>query len=251
MASTKTTSTLDKGEEAQLNSLIQQLLSGGTAEQRSQTALRNNEINQVNQQRQAYSKEAAFADAQGLIAQTLRKAMEKSMPAITRGAEGAGASGSAMRALLATQASTEAAQAASAEGIRAATGYGQIGSSLSGILEQLTRKDNSQTQLLLDAFKALAGSKSTTTTEDDGPVVMSGGSMGGGGKTTTSLPNTGSPFGIQSTAPSSPSQGMVYYGPTQTPGQIIDAIYGPAGGVRRELYNPPDTSNLYADRYKF
>ena len=162
-----TTQNMSPDMLAQLQVLIQQLMSGGTQQMATDNAARKGEINAVQAQRAGYSKDAAFADAQGAMSQQLRKAMESLIPSITRSAEASGASSSALRALLLQDASTRASESAAALGLNAATQYGGIANGMSGILEQLTQADPTQINALLNAFNIVKGStvnSATTTT---------------------------------------------------------------------------------------
>jgi hypothetical protein len=73
---------------AALELLIQQLLGGGTNQQARQMAKRQQEIQANQALRSDYTKEAAFADAQGAMNHLLQQAMESSLPALVRAAEG-------------------------------------------------------------------------------------------------------------------------------------------------------------------
>lgn len=149
---------------AALELLIQQLLGGGTQDMAQQRAERQAEINNVSQTRAGYTKEAAFNDAQGLIAQTMRQSLEQLIPGINRAAQGAGTSQSSMRALLTQKAAENAAEAAAAQGMTAAVNYGNINANLSNVLEVLTRPDNTVTESLLAALNTARGAVQNTTT---------------------------------------------------------------------------------------
>jgi hypothetical protein len=162
---------------AALNLLISQLAGGGTAETRARAADRNQEINTVRGERSAYSKQAAFSDAQGLIQQQQRRALESMLPSISRAAEDAGSSGGALRALLMQDSANKAAESASALGMNAAVNYGNISSNLSQVLEKLTQGDpNGATALLVNALNVAKGAESTTdgTTKTSGTSTTTG-----------------------------------------------------------------------------
>lgn len=150
---------------AALELLIQQLLGGGTQDQAVQRAQRQGEIATNQASRGDYTKEAAFSDAQGLMAQTMRQTLEKLMPTINRAAAGAGTSQGSMRALLTQKAADEAAQAAAAQGLNAAVQYGGVNAGFSSILERLTQPDNTVTQSLLNALNIARGAVTTSSTE--------------------------------------------------------------------------------------
>jgi hypothetical protein len=150
------------GEDA-LTALIKQLASGGTPEQLAEAARRLQEINAVRQQRGDYSKQAAFTDAQGAQSQQSRLALEKLIPSITRAAEGAGTSGSSMRALLLQDAANKASESAAALGLKASVDYGNISGGMNQVLEALTRQGNPITDSLLKALEISKGQRSTQT----------------------------------------------------------------------------------------
>lgn len=168
-----TTQNMDPASMAALQLLISQLLGGGTQGMAEDKARRLQEIQAEQSMRGQYSKEAAFADAQGAMAQYLRQAMEQSMPTLVRAAEGSGTSQNSMRALLTQDALTRAAQGASALGLQAAANYGTIGSNLSSILERLTQPDNTVTQALLNALNIAKGATQTTQSSESGSTDSS------------------------------------------------------------------------------
>lgn len=201
---------MDPKSLAALQTLIAQLMGGGTKQQVSDQVARKNEINNVTQQRAGYSKEAAFSDAQGLIAQTMQQALQQLVPSINRAAEGAGTSQSSVRALLLQDAAQKAAQSASVAGLGAAQGYGQIATSLSGVLEALTRPNNDVSNALLNALGIAKGAVTNTTTNTSGTTNTTG-------TTTTNENKTIAPSGIttgQNTGANVNTMG--YYGPQQT-----------------------------------
>ena len=151
------TQNMDPQSLAALQLLIQQLMGGGTQAMANDIAARKGEVNAVKQQRAGYSKDAAFSDAQGLMAQTMRRAMEQLLPGILRGAQGAGASQSTMRALLLQDAANKAAESSAAQGLNASVQYGQIGANLSQVLEALTRPDQTVNNALMNALSIAKG----------------------------------------------------------------------------------------------
>jgi hypothetical protein len=159
-----------------LEQLIQQLLNGGTPQMRQQQARRQQEIRANQQLRGSYSKEAAFNDAQGAMAQMLQQAMESSMPALVRAAEGSGTSQNSMRALLTQDALNRASQSASALGLDAAGKYGTIAAAFSGILEALTRPDNSTVEALVNALNVAKGAVTNSTQNIVGTTTTTGSS---------------------------------------------------------------------------
>lgn len=144
------------GEDA-LTLLIQQLLGGGTAEQRAEQVRRAEEVQAVRGQRADYTKGAAFADAAGAQNQQSRLAMEKLIPAIMAAAQGAGTSQNSMRALLMQDAANKAAESAAALGLKASVDYGQIANGQNQVLEALTRPGSPITEALLKALEISKG----------------------------------------------------------------------------------------------
>lgn len=150
------------GEEA-LATLIAQLLAGGTPEQKTEQTNRQQEVQSVRGQRAGYTKEAAFADAQGAQAQQSRLVMEKLIPSIIAAASGAGSSKGSMRALLTQDAANKAAESAAALGLKASVDYGNISGGMNQVLEALTRQGNPITDSLLKALEISKGQRSTQT----------------------------------------------------------------------------------------
>lgn len=151
------------GEDA-LTLLIQQLLGGGTPEQRAEQIRRMEEVQAVRSQRADYSKEAAFTDATGAQNQQSRLAMEKLIPSIIAASQGAGTSQNSMRALLTQQAANQAAESAAALGLKASVDYGQIANGQNQVLEALTRQGNPITDALLKAIELSRGSRENKVT---------------------------------------------------------------------------------------
>lgn len=158
--------TFNSQQMVQRQQLIQQsgIIKGGTAEQRAVSDARLLEIDRNRATQGKYSKEAAFADAQGLSAYFNRVLMEQQLPGILRGAEGAGTSQGSMRALLQTRATEVTAEQASKLGLEAASAYGGINNQLAATLEALTRQDpNSISEQLLQALNIGKGIQTSGT----------------------------------------------------------------------------------------
>lgn len=147
-----------------LKTAIQQFAGGGTPDYQAQRAVRNEQIAATRAAAGQYSKQAAFADAADLMAQNLRLSLEKNMPVINKAIQGAGTSADSMQALLSQKLATESAQAAGALGATQAAQYGQIQSTLQGVLENLTRIDNSQVEALVNALNV---ARTTTSTQQN------------------------------------------------------------------------------------
>jgi hypothetical protein len=202
------TQNMDPKSLAALQTLIAQLMGGGTNAMAKDAAARKTEINNVTAQRAGYSKDAAFADAQGLMTQTMRRALEQLVPAISRSAEGAGASQSSLRALLLQDAASKAAESSAAQGLSAAQGYGTISANMSQVLEALTRPDNTVSNALLSALQIAKGAVQNTQ-----------------GQTTTT--------GTTTTTQAAADKKTVDYAPFQAPAKTDTMSYfGPTDGSR-------------------
>lgn len=164
------TNNMSAASQAALERLIAQLTAGGTPEMKAQQAQRQGILNDTRTTQSGYTKENAFADAQGAMAQQMRRALESMLPAISRAAEDAGSSGGALRALLLQDAADKAAQSSAALGVQTATNYGNINANFAQVLEQLTRSDPAATQALLSALNVAKGAETTTR----GSVTTSG-----------------------------------------------------------------------------
>lgn len=169
-----------------LQTLIKQLLGGGTPEQKAEAAQRLEEINADRQTRANYTKQAAFSDAEGAVNEQRRKTLEQLLPSINKAAEGAGASASSMRALLLQNAERDAAEAAASLGLKASVDYGQINSALSGTLSNLTQQTNPVTKALLEAI----GISKVSTSQSTGASTGNNGSTSTGAATNQSVANS-------------------------------------------------------------
>ncbi len=155
---------MSSANQAALERLIQQLMSGGTPEMKQQQATRNSEISTVRNERDNYTRDSAFADAQGLISQQMRRTLESMLPSINRAAEDAGSSGGALRALLMQDAAQRASESSAALGVQTAVQYGGINSNMSQVLEALTRVNPQATEALIQALNVAKGATSTSQT---------------------------------------------------------------------------------------
>lgn len=183
-----TTTTLSKTDQAALDLLIKQLLGGGTQQQAADEARRQQALGQVQNILQAYSKNNAFTDAQGAIAQQQRRALEQLLPSIVRSAEGAGTSQNSMRALLLQDAANKAAESSSALGLKAAVDYGGIQGNLANTLATLSQPNNSVVTALINALNIAKGANTTTkgtTTTDTNQTTNSSGTQNNVGTQTT------------------------------------------------------------------
>lgn len=199
---------------------LTQLSSGGTEEMKRQRAERNAEIQRTRAISGDYTKGDAFTDAADLMAQNLRVAMEKNMPAISKAIQGAGTSSSSMQGLLSQKLAVDSSQAAGALGAAQAVSYGNISTNLQQVLEALTRGDNSQLESLikgLDIARVQKGSQASFTQ----PTIRTEVGQSGGGTFIAGQEEQG-------TAAKSPYEDGVWYGPP-TSG---DASYVPVGTPR-------------------
>jgi len=219
-SSTNTTN-MSPANLAALNTLIQQLLGGGTANQKQDRAVKTNEIGTLQQQRAGYSKDAAFSDAKGLMAQQMRLTLEKLLPGINSASLGAGASQSSMRALLTQRAAENAAENASAAGLGAAVNYGQVSNGISSVLANLIAQQDPATAALINALSVAKGAVSNSKTTGTETTNTSGQqSQTSSGGTVTTSPTTTSVNYSQpgSLAPMTSGQqsGLTFFAPLQT-----------------------------------
>ena len=220
ISSSTNTSNMTPGSLAALDTLIKQLMSGGTTQMQADKSAKQGEIAGLQSSRAGYSKDAAFADSKGLMAQQMRLALEKLLPSINQGAMGAGASQSSMRALLTQRAAENAAENASAAGLGAAVNYGQIANGTSSIIANLLGQQDPVVGALINALSVAKGAVSnsktagTETTNSTGQQTQTN-----SGSTNTSAPTTTTtmyaPMGGNNPM-ALPSQGMVAFGPLKT-----------------------------------
>lgn len=156
------TNNMSTAAQAALENLLRQLAAGGTPEMLAEKAQRDQVTAQTQTTQSGFTKENAFADAQGLMSQQMRRAMEQMLPSISRAAEDAGSSGGALRALLLQNAADKAAESSSALGVQTATQYGNINANFAQVLEALTRSNPQATEMLVQALGVAKGAQSTT-----------------------------------------------------------------------------------------
>jgi hypothetical protein len=157
-ATNSRTSNMDATSLAALQTLIKNL----QGQQAASTATFQQGQQAATQGIGDYSKDAAFADAQGAMQANLADALAKLLPSIVRGAEGAGTSQSSMRALLTQQAASEAAKGSAALGLQAATDYGQIANQYLNSLTNANNTGDAITNALLDALGVAKGAVTNT-----------------------------------------------------------------------------------------
>ena len=166
--STETITNFDPATQEALNTIIQQLLGGGTSDQQESNKKRQALISFVEQMLGQYSKQAAFDDASNLMKYNLQQSMEKNMPAIAKSIEGAGTSAASMQGLLAQKLATDSATQAGALGADQAKSYASATTNLAGLLEALTRPDNSIVNSLLSALQIAKGGTVTRMASQTG-----------------------------------------------------------------------------------
>lgn len=187
---TRTTTTTNMTPEAlaALQQLIANMQGGANPALQRDATTRQQEIRSNQGIRQDYSKNAAFSDAQGAMSASMSAALQELIPTLTRAAEGAGTSQNSLRALLAQDAASKAAQGAATLGLQAATAYGGVANNTSAIIEQLLRQGDPVANYLLQALELARGA--VTTKEEEVPITfggVTGGSVGGSnGMTNTS-----------------------------------------------------------------
>lgn len=244
-SSVTNTSNMTPTSLAALETLIQQLMGGGTQTMQVQSAQRQQEIAALQGNRGDYSKEAAFNDAQGLISQTMRQTLESLLPGINRAAAGSGASAGSMRALLLGRAQETAAQNAAAAGLGAAVNYGQVANGTSGVIASLLNgQQDTATQALLQALQVARGAVTNSTTNGTSSQTTNTSqntntnqqtNTNQNNNTNTSV-NTGG--GGTTGTTGRPADDLVYFGPSQTTAQVqsqgtgstLDTLLELAGG---------------------
>lgn len=228
---------------AALELLIQQLASGGTPAMQQQNADKRNQISTLTQQQQAYSKDAAFADAQGLMAQQMRLALEKVLPGINSGAIGAGSSQSSARALLTQKAAENAAQNAQAAGLGAAVQYGGVANGISSVLQQLIAQADPATAALLSALSVAKGTVTSSSSTETGSSTTN--SSGSSNKNQVVAPSSSS---ASTSSPSTSGGSFGSYGPLATDQSIVidNAKYaGTTVDTLRQLWGNDNFVNNY------
>lgn len=250
--STTNTQNMDAKSIAMLQTLIKQLIAGGTEQQQMQQAQRQGEVQYVQGQRDQYTKQAAFADAEGAMAAQLRQALLKLIPGINNAASGAGTSQSSMRALLMEQAAKDAADSAATLGLKASVDYGNVGANLSNILQSLTAPNNDVMNSLLNAFNTLKGasvSSTTTGTKQTNTTGTTNTSTNQNTNTSGSTENKNIAYNGQQIGSS--SDGLISAGPMNIPGvsqAVSDAIN--SGQINPRDYLGALVPN-YTERFQF
>ena len=179
-SSYENTTILSPENQKALDTLIQQLLGGGTAEQKKNSKERDLVTAVVQDLLQQYSKQQAFTDASGLMALNLKKSQEANAPAIAKSIEGAGTSASSMQGLLASNLANDSALAASALGAEQAKAYAGAQTDLASLLENLSRPDNTIITALNNALNTAKGANSSRSLVTDSSQSQAGSSSSNG-----------------------------------------------------------------------
>lgn len=188
--STEITDYFDPKTKESLDHIIQQLLSGGTKEQKADRQKRTALMSFVEQMLGQYSKQAAFDDAQNLMNLNIQQSMQKNMPAIARSIEGAGTSASSMQGLLSQNLARDTALGAGALGADQAKAYAGASTNLASVLEALSRPDNSIASSLIQALNVAKGGTITRNTSQTGSSNQTQNQVQGGKtETITSVPS--------------------------------------------------------------
>lgn len=215
-----------------LDTLLKQLIGGGTKEQKKTTKDRDAVTELIRNLLGEFSKQKAFEDAKGLMALNMQNSMQKNMPAIQRSIEGAGTSAASMQSLLSQNLVNDSALAASALGAEQAKAYGGTTTNLALLLEALTRQDNSVLNALTNALGIAKQGTVNRTTSQSGSSSKAGTTSG---STTTQTVNggyQGSGSRNQSVSmtggQSSGGGGQSYLGPNKQ-GTLDDIVSAAAG----------------------
>lgn len=179
-SSYENTTLLSPENQKALDTLIQQLLGGGTAEQKKNSKERDLVTAVVQDLLQQYSKQQAFTDASGLMALNLKRSQEANAPAIAKSIEGAGTSASSMQGLLASNLANDSALAASALGADQAKAYAGAQTNLASLLENLSRPDNTIITALNNALNTAKGATINRSVVTDSSQSQSGSSSSSG-----------------------------------------------------------------------
>lgn len=235
---------------ANLQTLISQLISGGTTEQKANAGKKNEAMDLTKVALGNYTKSKAFQDSLDLMTQNLDASLKANKPAIQRAVEGAGTSAGSMQALLSQNLATDASQKAGAMGAEQAKAYGQITSQL---LSTLNQSANQADPVVGDLLKALdltrisrqtSSSQGTSTQQSSGSGSTGGGEGEGGGSSRSqrqgdsagTSSSTGRPSLMQLAAP---DQGQSYYAPQQENQEQWDSF----------SYNASDAQNMATSSY--
>lgn len=146
--------------------LREQMKGGSEMDQRRRNEIWS-EIAANQAQRQGYSKEAAIIDSTAAASGQMAQALEQMLPAITAGVDSAGTSGSAMAALLSTQAAERVSRNAAQLQLEAAISYGQIANQASGIIAELLKIDDQAANRFLEGLNIAKGARTSSTTTTD------------------------------------------------------------------------------------
>lgn len=236
---------------ANLKTLITQLLSGGTAEQRANAGKKNEAMTLTKDALGNYTKSKAFQDAVDLMAAQLGDSLEANKPAIQRAVEGAGTSAGSMQALLSQNLATDSAQKAGALGAEQAKAYGQITASLLSTLNQSANQVDPVVGDLLKALDLTRISRQTSVSQGSSTQQSSGsgtsssgdgsGGSGGSGGSRNGSGNRGAPSSMQELLAAAQGGNQSYYGGGNN--------NGGNGGWESFSYDATDAQNQSTSSY--
>ena len=176
----KTSAVSGANMDASSLAALQQLIASLSAQQPASSAAQGQAAATATKGAVGYTKEAAFADAQGAMQAQLAESLRQLMPSIVRASEGAGTSQSSMRALLTQDAASRAAEGSAKLGLQAATDYGQIANQFLASLSNMNQVGDSATRNLLAALQVAKGAvDNKTTTETTGKGANTATAPGG------------------------------------------------------------------------
>lgn len=229
---------------ANLKTLISQLVSGGTAEQKAQAAKKNEGMDLTKAALGNYTKSKAFEDALALITQSLDKSMEANKPAIQRSVEGAGTSAGSMQALLSQRLATDASTAAGALGAEQSKAYGQITAALLNTLNQSASQSDPVVGDLLKALDLTRISRQSSTSQGSSTQTSTGSSTqndgSGSGQRQSSGGQAKAPSSMQELLAAASGQNQSYYNDVQPSNN---------GGWESFSYNATDAQNQATSSY--
>ena len=234
---------LSEENQRALDTLITQLLGGGTAEQKKNTKERDLVTTMVRDLLAQYSKQQAFSDAQGLMALNLQQSMEKNKPAIAKSIESAGTSASSMQGLLSQNLARDSALSASALGAEQAKAYAGAQVNLASLLESLSRPDNTIVTALNNALNVAKGSTTTRTVEQSGSSSQAGTTSG---RTATTEVNGGYQGGSNISVGISPGGNQTNYNST-TATPLDNAAAAGYDGDLRGLGSPNSWNQVFSN----
>jgi hypothetical protein len=208
--------------------MLQQLMGDGTPQQQEERKRRDLALQNIYSLLGQVSPEAAKADASGSVALALQRALERSMPAISRAVEGAGMNTSTMQGVLSSQMARDASLAAQDAQARQDQAYAQQRSNLAQMLDPLTRLQASQSGEAAQLLELLRGANRTTTVSQRSPSSnrsVGNPSVGSSGIGYQSLPSWELPQPLGASGGKSPYP----EDPANFSGSLADWLMAPTG----------------------